>query len=58
MGFEREICQIRGETRCATRKGGVPDVEFKVGKGSADVDGGAGNVTEGSKAGPWRADGG
>jgi len=33
-------------------------VECWVGKGSADVDGGALNVIEGSKAGPRRADGG
>ena len=28
--------EFRGETRCTTRKGGVPDVEFEVGKGSAE----------------------
>jgi hypothetical protein len=30
----------------------VPDVECRVGKGSAVLDGGAWNVIEGSKAGP------
>jgi hypothetical protein len=33
----------------------VPDVECRVGKGSADVDRGAGNVIERSKPGPRRA---
>ena len=33
--------EFGGKTRCTTRKGGVPDVEFEVGKGSADGDGGA-----------------
>jgi hypothetical protein len=43
---------------CATRKEGLPDVECRVGKGSADVDRGVRNVTEGSKTRPRRADGG
>jgi len=33
-------------------------MECRVGKGSADVDGGVRNVMEGSKAGPRRANGG
>jgi len=35
----------------------VPDVEFEVGKGSADVDGGAQNEIEGRKSRPRSADG-
>jgi hypothetical protein len=36
----------------------VPDVECRVGEGSADVDGGGQNVIEKSKARRRRADGG
>jgi hypothetical protein len=36
----------------------VPEGDCRVGKGSADVDGGMQNVIEGSKARPRRADGG
>jgi len=46
-----------GKTRCTTRKGGVPDVEFDVGKGSADGDGGAQNEIEGQKSTQRSADG-
>jgi len=34
----------------------VPDVEFEVGKGSADGDGGAQNEIEGRKSRPRSAD--
>jgi len=37
-------------------KEGVPDVEFGVGKGSADGDGGAQNEIEGRKSTPRSAD--
>jgi len=46
----------RGKTRWATRIGGVPDVEFEVGKGSADGDRGAHNESEGRKSRPWSTD--
>ena len=57
MGFERQIRGIRGKTRCAIRKGGVPDLEFEVGRGSADGDGGAETEIEGRKSRPRSADG-
>jgi len=37
--------------RCATRKGGVPDEECRVGKGSDDGDGGVRNKIEGANPG-------
>jgi len=42
--------RIRGEKSCATRRGGVPDVECRVGKGSDDGDGGVWNEFEGRKS--------
>jgi len=57
-GVWNAISWIWRKKRCATRIGGVPDVECRVGQGSGDVDGGARNVIEGSEAGPRSADGG
>jgi len=54
-GVWMAIWWIWWKERCATRKGGVPDVECRVGKGSADVDWGAQNVIDGSKSRPRRA---
>jgi len=44
-----------GEKRCATRKGGVPDVECRVGKRSDDGDGGVRNEIGGRKSKPRSA---
>jgi len=55
-GVWNTIWWIRRKKRCATSRWGVPDVECRVSKGSADVDGGGRNVIEGSKAGPRWAD--
>jgi hypothetical protein len=38
------------DKRCAARKGGLPDVECRVGKGSGDGDGGVHNEIEGCKS--------
>ena len=43
-GVWKAIEWIRRKRRFANRNGGVPDVECRVGKGSADVDRGARNV--------------
>jgi hypothetical protein len=43
--------------RYATRKGGVPDVEFEVGKWSADSNGGTQNGIEGRTSNARSADG-
>ena len=45
-GVWQAIGCIRRKKRCATRTGGVPDVECRVGKGNAEVDGGVRNVIE------------
>ena len=49
LSLKGKYDEFGGKTRCTTRKGGVPDVEFEVGKGSADGDGGAQNEIKGRK---------
>jgi hypothetical protein len=46
-GVWNAIWWIGGEKRCATRKGWVPDMKCRVGKGSDDCDGGVRNEIEG-----------
>jgi hypothetical protein len=46
-----------GEKEVGPSKGGVSDVVCKVGKGSADGDGGVQNEIEGGKSRPRSADG-
>jgi len=46
------ICR---EKRCAPRKGGVPDVDCRVGKGSDEGDGEVRNEIEGRKSRPRSA---
>jgi len=41
-----------GDKRCAARKGAVPEVECRVGKGSVDGDGEVRNEIEGCKSRP------
>jgi hypothetical protein len=55
-GLKGKYDEFGGKTRCTTRKGGVHDVELEVGKGRADVDGGAQNEIEGRKSRARSAD--
>ena len=54
-GVWKVILRICWQKRCATRKGGVPDVKCRVGKRSADGDGGVQNEIGGRKLMPWYA---
>jgi hypothetical protein len=49
-GLKGKHDEFGRKTRCTTRKARVPDVQFEVGKGSADDDGGAQNEIEGQKS--------
>jgi len=49
--------EFGGNMRCTTRKGGVPYVEFEVGKGSAEGDGAVQNEIKGGISRQRSADG-